>query len=221
MGGDIILVGEESISLRTFRDLINQSSVKRNSSDISDFKIQDSEMALSDLETLESVPVLQGGRGMGCMGNQRWGIHGKNVIIKCPIDVDIRDVKSGKIVANISRHGQEELIARGGVGGKGLTGKGLDRRRWNSLEEKQRAREWVRGQPGDDIRCSLELKRIADVALIGYPNAGKERGLYTGRGGYHTWKVVTYNTRKVVTYNILGSPKKLPITFGKWLPITP
>lgn len=174
MGGDIILVGEESLSLRTFRDLMSESSVKRDTDSISEFRIQDSEMALADIDTLESVPILQGGRGMGCPGNQRWGVHGQNVIIKCPVDVDIRDVKTGKIVATISRHGQEELICRGGVGGKGLTGKGLDRRRWNSLEEKRRAREWIRGQPGDEIKCNLELKRIADVALIGYPNAGKE-----------------------------------------------
>ena len=45
----------------------------------------------------------------------------------------------------MSRAGQEILIAKGGVGGKGLTGKGLNRTRWNSLDEKDRAHKWVRG----------------------------------------------------------------------------
>lgn len=172
MGGDVILVGEEQLSLRMFRDLLHDSSLKRAKAD-DDFTVQDSEYSLSEIEVLSDVPIIEGGRGVACTGKTRWGPHGANVVIKCPINVDIRDVKTGEIIANITKAGQEVLIARGGIGGKGLSGLGIDRRRWNSLQEKHRAQQWIRGHPGDQVKCVFELKRIADVGLIGYPNAGK------------------------------------------------
>ena len=97
-------------------------------------------MKLEEIEVLDHVPIIEGGRGMGCRGNVRWGTHGTNAIIHCPVDVDIRDATTGKILSSITKHGQEVVIAKGGIGGKGLTGMGLNRREWNSDEEKERAR---------------------------------------------------------------------------------
>jgi GTPase involved in cell partitioning and DNA repair len=90
---------------------------------------------------MEDIAIIEGGYGSSCTGKVRWGRHGHSIVIKCPIDVEIRDVKSNKIISSINNHDQEVLIARGGVGGKGLTGKGIQRSRWNSVEEKQRAHD--------------------------------------------------------------------------------
>ena len=123
------------------------SSLKRAKSD-SDFSIRaDSEFNISEIEAEDEIPIVEGGRGLACTGKVRWGYHGKNVIIKCPINVDIRDVKTGKVIATLTKHKEEVLIAKGGLGGKGLTGMGIDRKRWNSLKEKQRAKEWMRSRP--------------------------------------------------------------------------
>lgn len=65
------------------------------------------------------------------------------------------------------------VIAKGGVGGKGLTGKRWQDRKWNSEAEKERAKSWITGQRGECIKAFVELKRIADVGFIGFPNAGK------------------------------------------------
>ena len=82
-------------------------------------------------------------------------------------------LRKNSILKPLSGDENPIVIAKGGVGGKGLTGKRWQDRRWNSEAEKERAKSWITGQRGECIKAFVELKRIADVGFIGFPNAGK------------------------------------------------
>ena len=58
--------------------------------------------------------------GTSCKGKDRWGTNGRNIILKVPTGIRIRDSDSGKIMAEVDEHNQEIIIARGGIGGRGL-----------------------------------------------------------------------------------------------------
>ena len=94
--------------------------------------------------------------------------HGKNgldVYIKVPCGTIIRDLKSGKIVGDLISEGQTLLIATGGRGGRGNARFATPTRRAPQFCEP--------GEPGINREIELELKLIADVGLLGMPNAGK------------------------------------------------
>ena len=93
------------------------------------------------------------------------GKHGNNLIIKVPIGTILRELKSGKIMADLYYDGQEKIIAKGGRGGNG-----------NQHYAKSRRQAPRYAEPGGDAQefdLILELKLIADVGLVGLPNAGK------------------------------------------------
>lgn len=104
----------------------------------------------------------RGGNGEGCM---RHGTDGANVVLDVPLGTIIRDLPSGEQLAELLEHGQAVCVARGGRGGLG-----------NVHFRSSTNRTPRHSQPGEDgeVRdIELELKLIADVGLIGFPNAGK------------------------------------------------
>ena len=104
----------------------------------------------------------RGGNGEGCM---RHGTDGANVVLDVPLGTIIRDLPSGEQLAELLEHGQAVCVARGGRGGLG-----------NVHFKSSTNRTPRHSQPGEDgeVRdIELELKLIADVGLIGFPNAGK------------------------------------------------
>ena len=58
--------------------------------------------------------------GTHCKGKDRWGKNGNNIVLKVPTGIRIRDSDTGKIIAEVDHHNQEIIIARGGVGDRGL-----------------------------------------------------------------------------------------------------
>ena len=58
--------------------------------------------------------------GTHCKGRDRWGKNGKSVVLKVPTGIRIKDSDSGRIIAEVDHHNQEVIIARGGIGGRGL-----------------------------------------------------------------------------------------------------
>jgi len=103
-----------------------------------------------------------GARGLGSDCNGRGG---KDVELVMPVGTLIRDGETGDLVADLARHGERALLARGGEGGLGNV---------HFKSSVNRApRQFTRGAPGESRRFALELRVLADVGLLGAPNAGK------------------------------------------------
>jgi len=91
--------------------------------------------------------------------------HGKNLYIKVPRGTVVKNSASGKIIADLSEEKQEELILRGGKGGKGNS--------HFATSTRQAPRFAEDGEKGKEIEVILELKLLADVGLVGFPNVRK------------------------------------------------
>jgi GTPase len=103
-----------------------------------------------------------GGRGMGSDCNGR---AGSDVELRVPVGTLIRDQASGELVADLAKDGARALLARGGAGGLGNL---------HFKSSVNRApRQFTRGEPGETRKLQLELRVLADVGLLGLPNAGK------------------------------------------------
>jgi GTP-binding protein len=100
------------------------------------------------------------GRGADCFGK-----GGDDITLAMPVGTVVFDDESGEIIADLSRHGQRALLAAGGAGGLGNL---------HFKSSTNRApRQCTPGQPGEARHLRLELKVLADVGLLGAPNAGK------------------------------------------------
>ena len=108
---------------------------------------------------------LRGKRGSHGQGGNRHGADGKPVIARVPAGTLVYDEANGRLIDDLVKHNQRLVAARGGDGGKGNT-------RFKSSVN-QAPRVFERGQPGEVLRIRLELKLLADVGLVGCPNAGK------------------------------------------------
>jgi GTPase len=106
------------------------------------------------------APDGERGRGADC-----YGAAGKDIVLRVPVGTVIADAGSGERLADLSTHGQRALLARGGKGGLGNL---------HFKSSTNRApREFTKGEPGEHRVLQLELRVLADVGLLGMPNAGK------------------------------------------------
>ena len=117
---------------------------------------------LADFRHKRRFEARHGGRGMG--GN-RTGKKGDDLLIPVPVGTLVKDHYSGETVGDLTRAGQELLVARGGVHGLGNT-------RFKSSTNRTPRRRTA-GQQGDERGLALELSLLSDVGLVGLPNAGK------------------------------------------------
>jgi GTP-binding protein len=104
-------------------------------------------------------------RGEHGMGSNKTGRSGADVVLPVPPGTIVRDTATGEVLAEIIEHDQEAVVARGGRGGKGNA--------FFATSTHQAPREWQPGEEGEARTLELELKLIADVGLVGEPNAGK------------------------------------------------
>src|SRR5881394_4300791 len=88
-----------------------------------------------------------------------------------PVGTVIRDAESGELVADLTKHDERALLARGGKGGLGNV-------HFKSSINRS-PRQFTRGEPGESRRLELELRVLADVGLLGLPNAGKSSFIRT------------------------------------------
>ncbi|MGQ0764157.1 MAG: GTPase ObgE [Gemmatimonadota bacterium] len=104
-------------------------------------------------------------RGEHGMGSNKTGRSGRDVMLPVPPGTIARDRSTGEIVAEILEHDQEVVVARGGRGGRGNA--------FFATSTNQAPRQWQPGEEGERRELELELRLIADVGLVGQPNAGK------------------------------------------------
>lgn len=120
---------------------------------------------VGDLRTFHFKPGWKGETGESGKGKQMMGRSGKNCVLKLPLGTLVQDLKSGEIVAEIIDHKQEQILLNGGRGGRGnVTFK-------SSIN--QAPRQTTEGKYGEEGDYKFILKSIADIGLVGFPNAGK------------------------------------------------
>ena len=104
-------------------------------------------------------------RGEHGMGSNKTGRSGADVVLPMPPGTIIRDRDTGEIVAEVLAHDQVIRVAKAGRGGKGNS--------FFATATHQSPREWQPGEEGEERNLEFELKLIADIGLVGQPNAGK------------------------------------------------
>jgi GTP-binding protein len=98
-------------------------------------------------------------------GSDKYGAAGDDIELRVPVGTLVRDEETGGLIADLAADGQRAMLARGGEGGLGNL---------HFKSSTNRApRQFTRGEPGETRRLALELRVLADVGLLGLPNAGK------------------------------------------------
>ena len=103
--------------------------------------------------------------GQNGSGSHRFGKSGEDCYIKVPLGTIVKDAETGKVIVDLSTPGQKELILKGGRGGKGNS--------HFATSTRQAPRFAIDGEKGKEKELILELKLLADVGLVGFPNVGK------------------------------------------------
>ena len=116
-------------------------------------------------------------------GGHRYGKSGEDLVVKVPIGTIVKDSETGRVMADLSEPNQKQLILSGGRGGKGNS--------HFATSTRQAPRFAQGGEKGEEKELILELKMLADVGLIGFPNVGKSTFL----------SVVTDATPKIADYH--------------------
>jgi len=104
-------------------------------------------------------------RGKHGEGKNKHGRSADDLVVRVPVGTLVRDEDTGELLADLVSHGQRVVVARGGRGGRGNVHFATPYNKAPKIAEK--------GEPGEERWLSLELKLLADVGLIGFPNAGK------------------------------------------------
>ena len=121
--------------------------------------------AYNTLYHLRHQNTYRAGRGEHGMGSNRHGKNGDDVEVRLPLGSVVTDAETGERVADLVESGQRVRLTKGGNGGWG--------NQHFATPTRQAPRFAKPGLPGEERRLSVELKLLADVAIIGFPNAGK------------------------------------------------
>jgi GTP-binding protein len=120
---------------------------------------------LTTLLDFQYKKVYRAQRGEHGLGKRQSGRSGEDVILDLPVGTMVRDLATGKLVADLLEDTDTVVAARGGIGGRGNSE--------FATSTNQAPREFEQGGVGEERDLELELKLLADVGLVGFPNAGK------------------------------------------------
>jgi GTP-binding protein len=127
--------------------------------------VLEADEGLGSLLDFKYRPLFRAGRGEHGMGKDKYGAHADPVVVRVPCGTVVYDEETGEPVADLTAHGELFVAARGGKGGRGnLSYKSATNRAPRKAQP---------GLAGEEKKLRLELKLIADVGLVGLPNAGK------------------------------------------------
>ncbi len=127
-----------------------------------------------------------------------FGKDGEDVVIKVPVGTVIREAESGKVMADITHDGERKILIYGGKGGKG--------NQHFATPTRQAPRYAEKGRTAKEYDVILELKLIADVGLIGFPNVGKSTLL----------SMVTNANPKIANYHFTTLAPNLGVVEGRF-----
>ena len=120
---------------------------------------------LTTLLDLRYQKLYKAGRGQHGMGSDCHGHRGDDRIIKVPVGTIIRDATTGELIGDLQAAGERVIVATGGRGGKGNA---------HFVSSTHRSPRFAQpGEPGEERQLDIELRLLADVGIIGLPNAGK------------------------------------------------
>ena len=125
----------------------------------------ESDEGLNTLLHLRYNPEHKAERGRHGEGSNRYGKDGEDAIVKVPVGTQVFDAETNELLFDFTEPGQRYLAAKGGKGGWGNAHFATPTRRAPKFH--------YTGRPGEEKELQLELKLIADVGLVGFPNAGK------------------------------------------------
>ncbi|MER3523493.1 MAG: GTPase ObgE [Ignavibacteria bacterium] len=117
---------------------------------------------LLDFHFKKTYRAERGAHGQGAL---KTGKSGKDMVLQVPAGTVVRDANTAEVLGDLTLDGDEVVVARGGAGGRGNAA--------FATATNQAPRIYEVGEPGEEREIELELKLLADVALVGFPNAGK------------------------------------------------
>lgn len=159
------------------------------------FEVDQDRNTLIDFRYQKKFKAENGKNGEGA---HRFGKSGEDLVVKVPLGTIVKEAETGRILADLSELGQKELILAGGRGGKGNS--------HFATSTRQAPRFSQEGEKGEEKELILELKLLADVGLLGFPNVGKSTLL----------SVVTDATPKIADYHFTTLEPNLGVVKGEY-----
>lgn len=159
------------------------------------FEVDQDRNTLIDFRYQKKFKAENGKNGEGA---HRYGKSGEDLVVKVPLGTIVKEAETGRVLADLSELGQKELILAGGRGGKGNS--------HFATSTRQAPRFSQEGEKGEEKELILELKLLADVGLLGFPNVGKSTLL----------SVVTDATPKIADYHFTTLEPNLGVVKGEY-----
>ena len=126
------------------------------------FKADEGLKTLVDLRYMKNI---KGAPGLNGEGKNKNGSYAENKIIKVPVGTTVKDFDTNLVIADLTKHNEEVVVAYGGKGGRGNVTLATRNNPCPSFAE--------RGEPGEVRKIKVELRMLADVGLVGMPSVGK------------------------------------------------